>query len=105
MRTPASVTSLHDQFKCVLTHRYFIRLHMTILILLVLLAGLLASRGLTHTGGRNMGLRYPIAVFFSYLVFFVLVRIWIAYVCRASRSRRESASRPGSPAPPGGLVR
>jgi hypothetical protein len=39
MRTPASVTSLHDRFKCALTHRYFIRLHMTMLILLVFLAG------------------------------------------------------------------
>jgi len=92
MRTPASVTSLHDRFKCALTHRYFIRLHMTILVLLVLLAGLLASRGLTQAGVRNMGLRYPIAVLFSYLVFFVLVRIWIAYVCRASRSRESASS-------------
>jgi len=103
MRTPVSVTSLHDRFKCALTHRYFIRLHMTILVLLVLLAGLLASRGLTHTGVRNMGLRYPIAVLFSYLVFFVLVRIWIAYVCRASRSRRESASSSDSSADVGDL--
>jgi len=92
MRTPASVMSLHDRFKCGLTHRYFIRLHMTILVLLVLMAGLLASRGLTRAGVRHMGVRYPIAVLFSYLVFFVLVRIWIAYVCRASRSRKESAS-------------
>jgi hypothetical protein len=92
MRTPASVMSLHDRFKCALTHRYFIRLHMTILISLVLLAVLLASSGLTHAGVRNMGLRYPIAVLFSYLIFFVLVRIWIAYVCRASRGRRDSQS-------------
>jgi hypothetical protein len=102
MRTPASVTSLHDRFKCALTHRYFIRLHMTILILLVLLAGLLASRGLTFAGVRNMGVRYAIAVLFSYLVFFVLVRIWIAYVCRASRSR-ESASSSESSADVGDL--
>ncbi len=92
MRTPARVMSLHDRFKCALTHRYFIRLHMTMLILLVFLAGLLASRGLTHAGVRHMGVRYPIAVLFSYVVFFVLVRIWIAYVCRASRGRRESQS-------------
>jgi len=92
MRPPASVTSLHDRFKSALTHRYFIRLHMTILVLLVLLAGLLASRGLTRAGVHHMGVRYPIAVLFSYLVFFVLVRIWIAYVCRASRKRRESES-------------
>jgi len=103
MLTPASVTSLHDRFKCALKHRYFIRLHMTIVILLVFLAGLLASRGLTHAGVRNMGVRYPIAVLFSYLVFFVLVRIWIAYVCRASRSRKESASSSESSADIGDL--
>jgi hypothetical protein len=88
----AAAPSLHDRFRNALTHRYFIRLHMTILLALVLLSGILASRLLIVAGVRNMGVRYPIAVVISYLSFFGLVRIWIAYVTRASRKRARSGS-------------
>ncbi len=96
MTDSSPALSLHDRFKAALTHRYFIRLHMTILLALVLLTGLLASRLLTRAGLLDMGLRYPIAVALSYIVFFGLVRIWIAYVGRVSRSRRASSGGSGS---------
>jgi hypothetical protein len=84
-------TSLHDRFQSALTHRYFIRLHMTVMMGMVLSSGLLVSRILVGAGVTNMGVRYPIAVLFSYLAFFALVRIWIAYVTRAARKRQRSS--------------
>ncbi|HKD11691.1 MAG TPA: hypothetical protein VKE50_06425 [Thermoanaerobaculia bacterium] len=88
----AAPLSLHDRFRAALTHRYFIRLHMSVLLALVLLSGILASRLLIAAGVENMAVRYPIAVVISYISFFGLVRIWIAYVTRASRKRARSGS-------------
>jgi hypothetical protein len=76
--------------------RYFIRLHMTVMMALVLLAGLLASRALTYAGLRNMGVRYPAAVVVSYLAFLGLVRLWIAYVARVSRKKSARSGGPDS---------
>jgi hypothetical protein len=86
----ASATSLHDRFRNALTHRYFIRLHMTVMMTLVVLSGLLASRLLLRAGVTHMGIRYPISVTISYLVFFGLVRLWIAYALRAHRARERA---------------
>jgi len=88
----AGSVSLHDRFKNAITHRYFIRVHMTILLSLVVVSGLLASKLLTLAGLTDMAVRYPLMVALSYLVFFGLVRIWIAYVLRASRSRGKGSS-------------
>ncbi|HEX7252852.1 MAG TPA: hypothetical protein VF376_08235 [Thermoanaerobaculia bacterium] len=90
MDFPANVASLHERFRRALTKRYFVRLHMTVMILLVLLSGLIASRLLLLAGISHMGIRYPLAVLLSYLVFFVLIRIWIGYVSKASRRSKGS---------------
>lgn len=75
-----------------LTHRYFIRAHMAVMLGLVGIAGILASRILVAMGMRSMALRYPIAVAVSYLVFFGLVRMWLAYIARVSGARRGGPS-------------
>ncbi|HEY6930853.1 MAG TPA: hypothetical protein VJA66_14335 [Thermoanaerobaculia bacterium] len=90
MGVPANIASLHERFRSALTKRYFVRLHMTVMILLVLLSGLIASRLLLLAGISHMGIRYPLAVLVSYVVFFVLIRIWIGYVSRASRRSKGS---------------
>jgi hypothetical protein len=87
----ASAASLHDRFRSALTHRYFIRLHMTVMMALVVMSGLLSSRLLLRAGVTHMGIRYPISVAISYLAFFALVRLWIAYALRAHRARTRSA--------------
>jgi len=94
---------LHESFKAMLTHRYFIRAHMAVMLGLVGIAGILASRILVAMGMRSMALRYPIAVAVSYLVFFGLVRMWLAYIARVSRARRGATSSldPGSFVPDG----
>jgi hypothetical protein len=73
-------------------HRYFIRAHMTAMLALVLLSGVLAGRLLLRAGLTNMGFRYPIMVLISYGVFFGLIRVWLAYVCRVPVGKREDST-------------
>jgi hypothetical protein len=42
-------------------------------------AGFLASYGLLQLGVDRMALRYPLAVGVAYLVFFLLLRLWLAF--------------------------
>jgi hypothetical protein len=86
------VSDVHQRFCAVITHRYFIRAHMGVMLALVVLTGLLSSRALLHLGLTNMAVRYPVAVAASYLVFFGLVRLWLVYVCRAALVRRRAGS-------------
>jgi len=90
------VGDFHRRFCGALTHRYFIRVHMTVMMALVVLTGVLSSRGLLRAGLTNMAWRYPLAVAISYLVFFGLVRLWLAYVCRAALVRSRSRESGGS---------
>jgi hypothetical protein len=92
MSVSRGVADLHARFCSGLTHRYFIRAHMTVMLSLVLLSGLVASRALLRAGVTNMGLRYPIAVLFSYVVFLGLIRLWLAYMCRIGRAARLATS-------------
>ena len=92
MNISSRVSDLHARFCGALTHRYFIRVHMTVMLTLVLASGALAGRLLLRTGVSNMGFRYPAVVLLSYGVFFVLIRIWLAYVCRADRVARKKAT-------------
>ena len=69
-----------ETFKRTFPERHFVRLHMTILLLGVGLAGLIASKVLFELGIRSMLVRYLIAVSASYAFFFVLMRIWLSYV-------------------------
>jgi len=53
---------------------------MTVILACVLLSGVVASALLLHLGVRSMPWRYMLAVAGSYLVFFVLIRLWLLYV-------------------------
>lgn len=101
MQVLANVASLHERFRSALTHRYFIRVHMTVMMALVLLTGLITSRVLTTAGLRNMTVRYPLVVAVSYLAFFGLIRLWIGYVTRVSRRTRGSGFDLGDLVPSG----
>jgi hypothetical protein len=71
-----------------IAHDYFCRFHMVAILAAVIASGVLASKGLLELG-VSLGFRYPIAVFVSYGVFLLLVRVWIWYVSlhNASGSR------------------
>ena len=71
--------SLED-FKQSFPERFFVRFHMTLLLLGVCASGLLTSKILLELGLRSMLVRYLLAVCVSYVVFFLLMRVWLSYV-------------------------
>ena len=60
--------------------RFFLRIHMTLILGGTFLAGLAATNLLVLLGVDHLGLRYLFAVAGSYLVFLVLIRLWLFYV-------------------------
>jgi hypothetical protein len=113
-RPRSAVGEMHESFKEMLSHRYFIRVHMAVMLSLVGVSGILASRLLLALGLRSMALRYPFAILFSYL-FCSSAPSWApAYSsfirprrsCRKPRFRRSSPrvslERPETPTIPAG---
>lgn len=76
-----------QQLQRIITGRFFVRFHMTLILGGVFLSGIASSKLLLELGIRSMALRYPLAVTFSYVVFFLLVRIWLWYVLQSARPR------------------
>lgn len=67
------------------------RVQMFIILLATGAAGFLFSVILAHLGVTRMGIRYPLAVGFAYLVFFLLLRIWLEYQLARLQGRRDVA--------------
>jgi len=61
-------------------HRYFVRIHMTLILSAVIASGVLSSKLMLMAGMHSLRLRYPLAVLASYLVFLGLIRVWIWYI-------------------------
>lgn len=57
-----------------------LRLHMTLILLATGLSGLLTTRLLLAAGVENIVVRYPLAVLCTYLVFFILIKLWLKYL-------------------------
>ena len=57
-----------------------LRLHMTGILLATGLSGLLTTRCLLAMGVDNIVIRYPLAVLFSYLMFFALIKLWLSFL-------------------------
>lgn len=74
--------SSEKQFRQQIIHNNFVRFHMVLILSAVIASGVLASKLLLDLGIHSMRLRYALAVLGSYLVFLLLVRVWIWYVCR-----------------------
>jgi hypothetical protein len=70
------------RFTTRLTARLFVRFHMSVIFAGTAGAGIVASRLLLAVGVDSLMARYALTVVASYAVFFVLVRVWIAYVTR-----------------------
>lgn len=67
-------------FKERIQRGYFVRFHMSLILVGTITSGILASKLLLLAGFHSMAWRYPIAVLLSYGVFLGLVRVWIGYV-------------------------
>jgi hypothetical protein len=85
-----------------ITQRFFVRWHMTAILVGVLLSGVVCSALLLHLGLRSMPWRYLLAVTGSYLVFFALIRLWLLYVSIAGGGRSVAGPGFGDPGNLGG---
>lgn len=70
---------------------FFVRFHMVLILAGTFLAGVLASKALLLLRIDRMTIRYPIAVLFSYLAFFLFVRIWLWYVSASAPAAEDDA--------------
>jgi hypothetical protein len=72
-----------------LPDRFWIRLHMSLILLGVTLSGI-ASGKLLQLLGVTIVYRYAITVIVSYAVFLVLIRLWLWLVTPRKQKRRQS---------------
>jgi hypothetical protein len=77
-----------------LTQRFFVRWHMSLILAGVVLAGVGASRVLLALGVRSPPLRWLLVLVLAYLVFFVLVRLWMAYIASTWPSSVDTEPEP-----------
>jgi hypothetical protein len=82
------VAGLRARMRQQLVRRFFVRWHMSLILAGVVLAGITTSKLLLLLGVGWIGIRWVLAVVASYLVFFALVRLWVAYVAPAAKKRR-----------------
>jgi hypothetical protein len=91
MRSLAKLTLVESRFKQYLLRRYFVRLHMTIIVVATTAAGLVASKLLLLAGLTSVETRYPLAAIIAYFSFLGFIRLWIGPV-RPPRERRGTGS-------------
>jgi hypothetical protein len=60
--------------------RFFLRFHMSLILMATALSGLLATKLLLILDVDNIVIRYPAAVVVAYLAFFLFVKLWLAYM-------------------------
>jgi hypothetical protein len=63
-----------------LEERFFLRIHMTLILGGTFLAGVVTTRMLMEAGVNHLALRYLVAVGAAYFAFLILIRLWLAYV-------------------------
>lgn len=63
-----------------LKKRHSLRFHMSLILVATVCSGFLATRIMLALHLENVLLRYPLAVVFAYLVFFVSVKLWLRYI-------------------------
>jgi len=71
-----------SRFVAAMRRSYFVRFHMALILAATVLCGLLFSKVLLVLDVEKMGFRYPAAIAFSYLSFFLLIKLWLLYVSR-----------------------
>jgi hypothetical protein len=79
-------------FKESFTRRFLVRLHMSLILAAVSASGVITSKLLLTFGLTSLRTRYLAAVLFSYVVFFLLVRLWLWYVSASIPGQRSQES-------------
>lgn len=63
-----------------LAGRFWLRFHASLMIAATFATGFLANAAMLQWPVHSVWLRWPVAVLAGYVMFFVLVRLWLAYV-------------------------
>lgn len=66
-----------------------LRFHMSLILMATVCSGFLATRILLALHLENVMLRYPLAVIFAYLVFFISVKLWLKYISSSSPTTQK----------------
>ncbi|MBK7599332.1 MAG: hypothetical protein IPJ07_12740 [Acidobacteria bacterium] len=92
------------KFKQRLLSKYFVRLHMLLILGAVGFSGVISSKLLLMVGLHSLMIRYPIAVMTAYGVFFILIRLWLWYIGISPRAREQLSSSRSGRSGSGGVV-
>lgn len=65
--------------------RHSLRFHMSLILVATVCSGFLATRIMLALHLENVFIRYPLAVIFAYLTFFISVKLWLR--CLSKRPR------------------
>ena len=85
-----------------LQRRFSLRLHMFIILLVTILSGVLFSKILLMFNVVNFAIRYPLAVVFSYLVFFACIKLWLICISPSKPGEKSILEWIDFPTPSGG---
>ena len=87
-----------------LQKRFYLRLHMTMILLATAMAGAVASKLLLMAGLVNPAIRYPLTVLFAYGIFFVAIKFWLWIIVGsvALQTKLSDLSLPDISSLPGG---
>lgn len=67
---------------------------MSLILMATVCAGFLATRSLLALNVENVMLRYPLAVIFAYLIFFLSVKLWLRYVAPVPVTQKAQGNSP-----------
>lgn len=75
---------MKNEFIKTLSQKYFLRLHMTAIITITLLSGLLFSKLAFGLGWTDLTSRYLVGFLFSYMTFLLMIKLWLSYIFQLS---------------------
>jgi hypothetical protein len=75
---------MKDQFRNTLVKKFFIRMHMTVILMCTLFVGLIFSKFAYYLGWTDLTSRYLVGFILSYVSFLGFIRIWLWYVFRTA---------------------
>jgi hypothetical protein len=81
-----------EYFISAFRNRHPLRIHMSAILLATASSGLLFSKLFLAFSVEYFIIRYPLAVIFSYLIFFICIKLWLLYVSPKRRNQTSNAS-------------
>ena len=81
-----------ERFQARMTNRFSLRFTMFLILVSVVFSGIISDILLLKAGMSSVLLRYPFSVIFSYLAFFVVVRLWLGVIRGGRKVTRNSNS-------------